>query len=47
MAVAFVFLFYLTNSFKVNESVIYKYPCSDESDCYPYELEFLPGKYII
>ena len=45
------FLFFLKKSEEIiiinQNSKIYQYPCSDESECYPYELEFLPGKYKI
>ena len=47
MEIVFIFLSSFSNSFEINESVIYEYPCSDESICYPIEIEFLPGKYRI
>ena len=47
MTIAFAFLSYLANSFEVNKSVIYEYPCKDESDCHPIEIDFLPGIYRI
>ena len=47
MAIA-TFIFYFSNSYEINKNVkIYQYPCTDESECYPYELEFIPGIYQI